>query len=369
MHKYESKKIEPGTPAKTAIVGARGYSGLDLARLVLKHPAAELSVCFAGESAFELRDYLPESAAKAVEVKPLSEMRAMLGALHTVFLATPAEASLELAPKLLDAGVDVIDLSGAYRLRKGGASAYSEWYQFDHPHPELLAQAHFGLSPWANDVRPSRVRANLISNPGCYSTSVLMGILPLLRSGVIDPATLVIDAKSGTSGGGRKALETLLFNEVDGECQPYRVGKHQHTPEIREFAEVFSGQAIDPFFTTSLLPTRRGIISGIYARLNPGQGLTEVKAAFAQAYRDYPLVKICSLSEVGAAAQAHAVSLKKVVGSARTHLAFQVLGEKLYLFSLIDNLLKGAASQAVENFNWLNDLPVGTGLTEIEGVL
>ncbi len=369
MHKYESKKIEPVAAVKTAIVGARGYSGLDLARLVLKHPVAELSVCFAGESSFELRDYLPESAAKTVEVKPLSEMGAMLGGIHTVFLATPAEASLELTPKLLDAGVDVIDLSGAYRLRKGGAEAYSEWYKFDHPHTELLSQAHFGLSPWANGKRPSQVRANLVSNPGCYSTSVLMGVLPLLKSGVIDPATLVIDAKSGASGGGRKALETLLFNEVDGECLPYRVGKHQHTPEIREFAEVFSGQMIDPFFITSLLPTRRGIISGIYARLNPGQGPTEVKAAFAQAYQDYPLVKVTFLSEVSAVAQVHAVSLKQVVGSARTHLAFQVVGEKLYLFSLIDNLLKGAASQAVENFNWLNDLPVGTGLTEIEGLL
>ena len=196
-----------------------------------------------------------------------------------------------------------------------------------------------------------------------------MAILPLLRSDLIEPSSLVIDSKSGTSGAGRKAAENLLFTEVDGECLPYRVGQHQHFPEIQEYAQVFGGQAIDPFFNTSLLPVRRGIISSIYARLKTGRGLADIRTALANAYEDYPLVKISALSELSAIGQAQAVSLKKVVGSARTHLAFEVVGEKLYMFSLLDNLLKGAASQAVENFNWLNGLPAGTGLTEIEGVL
>ena len=361
MHKYESRQV--------AIIGARGYSGLDLARLILKHPVAQLAVCFANESAFSLEDYLPEAVAKTIAVKPLSEMPRLLRELHTVFLATPAEASLGLVPVLIEAGVNVIDLSGAFRLKKGGKVAYSKWYKFEHTQAELLDRAHFGLSPWANNETPSKAGPTLISNPGCYATSVLMAILPLLRSDLIEPSSLVIDSKSGTSGAGRKAAENLIFTEVDGECLPYRVGQHQHFPEIQEYAQVFGGQAIDPFFNTSLLPVRRGIISSIYARLKTGRGLADIRTALANAYEDYPLVKISALSELSAIGQAQAVSLKKVVGSARTHLAFEVVGEKLYMFSLLDNLLKGAASQAVENFNWLNGLPAGTGLTEIEGVL
>ena len=197
-----------------------------------------------------------------------------------------------------------------------------------------------------------------------------MAIVPLLKAGLIKPETLVIDAKSGTSGAGRKAAENLLFNEVDGECLPYKVGAHQHLPEICEATAALSGVAIDPFFTTSLLPVRRGIIAGIFARLASGSTGADVEAAYAKAYANYPLVRHGAISGLGSAvAKSAALTLKRVVGTPRAHLHFEAVGDKLYLFSLIDNLLKGAASQAVENLNWLYDLPSDSGLTGKEGIL
>lgn len=341
-----------GKKLKVGIVGARGYSGLDLARILLKHPGAELTACFANEKSFALSDYLPEAAADQVAVVPLTEIEQM--GLDCVFLATPAEASLELAPRL-SGKMNVIDLSGAYRLT---ASEYPKWYHFEHTSPTLLEKAAYGLAPLS-----SPKGAKLVSNPGCFATSVLMALVPLLRTGLIDPATITIDSKSGTSGAGRKAAENLLFTEVDGDCLPYRVGKHQHLPEIIRYAKTLGGVDIDPHFVTSLLPVRRGIISGIYASLRDGVTMEDVTEAFEAAYAGYSLVKF------GPIQAAKGLSLRQVVGSARTHIRYEVVGEKLYLFSLIDNLLKGAASQAVENFNRLYDFPVDLGLEDMEGVL
>jgi N-acetyl-gamma-glutamyl-phosphate reductase len=209
-----------------------------------------------------------------------------------------------------------------------------------------------------------------VANPGCYATSILMALLPLLRPsgsgdpGIIDPASLVIDAKSGTSGAGRKANEDLLFTEVDGDCLPYRVGKHQHIPEIIQAVQRLSGVEIDPLFATNLLPVRRGITSGIYARLRPGKSLADVAGAFESAYAGYPLLAHGAIEEAP-----KLLSLRRVAGSPRTQIAYTTDGNKLYLFSAIDNLLKGAASQAVENLNRLLDLPLETGLLGLEGTL
>jgi len=346
---------------KLAIVGARGYSGLDLARILLNHPDAELTTVFSSDGKdFSLSSYLPEKAARNVETKPLSTLSAELKNLHTIFLATPAEASLELAPKIIESGVNVIDLSGAFRLEE---SLYPKWYGFEHTEKKLLTEAEYGLVPFASPFKKNQ--GLLVSNPGCFVTSVLMGILPLLKSGVIDPTTLVIDSKSGTSGAGKKAAENLLFTEVDGECLPYKIGGHQHFPEICAYAEKFSGVKIDPHFSTSLIPVRRGIISGIYATLAPGKTETDVEAAFKNAYAGYELLshgKIQSTDPMG-------LSLKKVVGSARTQIRYKIDGKKLYIYSLIDNLMKGAASQAVENFNRLLDRAPETSLSPLEGTL
>lgn len=362
MHNYASST---GPTYAVGIVGARGYSGLDLARLLLRHPNVRLEACFATEAnAFSLSEYLYEEDAAKVATYPMADLEKTVGLkkLHTVFLATPAEASIEIAPKLLALGVNVVDLSGAFRLE---AAQYPEWYGFTHEATAALSQAEYGLVPFASPFSKKN-GAILVSNPGCYATSVLMAVIPLLKSGVIEASSLVIDAKSGTSGAGKKAAENLLFTEVDGECLPYKVGKHQHFPEITAYAKKFAGVAIDPHFSTSLLPTRRGIISGVYARLASGKTEADVTKAFEKVYADYPLVKFGPL---GKKPSPQALQLKKVVGSARTHIRYAVEGNKLYLHSLIDNLMKGAASQAVENFNRLVDLVPHTALKEQEGTL
>jgi N-acetyl-gamma-glutamyl-phosphate reductase len=349
MHKYERT-------ANVAIVGARGYTGQELARLLLAHPAARLTACFSTDATYRLSDLLPEASAASVPVYSLKDAIPS-GGLDAIFLATPAEVSMELAPKLLEAGMSVIDLSGAFRLE---AAQYPKWYGFEHKSASALAAARYGLVPW---TKPSETKTPvLISNPGCYATAALTAILPLLAHGLIEPETLVIDAKSGTSGAGKKAAENLLFSEVDGDCLPYKVAAHQHLPEIIRHAKAFAGAEIDPAFSTHLLPVKRGITAAVYARVKKGVTASKVAGAFAEAYENYALVRH------GAPAPA-LLSLRKVVGSARAHVAHHLDGDKLYVYSAIDNLLKGAASQAVENLNALLGLPVTTGLLDKEGTL
>ncbi|MCM2282061.1 MAG: N-acetyl-gamma-glutamyl-phosphate reductase [Bdellovibrionaceae bacterium] len=375
--KNQGQTAAPATGHRVAIVGARGYSGQELARLLLRHPEARLAGCFASNSStgtsFQLSHLLPEPGAKHVPTWLMAEFDEKLADLHTVFLATPAEVSLELAPRALAKNVNVVDLSGAFRLKQATNQSpnekYRKWYGFEHTELELLLQADYGLQPFARPAPHSGAR--LVANPGCYATAVLMAALPLLESGLIIPESLVIDAKSGTSGGGRKASENLLFTEVEGECLPYKIAKHQHWPEIVEAAWLFAQEEIAPFFTTHLLNTRRGIIASLYAKLKKpadtdAASEARIQSAFAETYSGYPLVRFGAL---GSPETDALLSLKRVVGTPRTHITFRVDGDKLYVFSTIDNLVKGAAGQAVENFNRLLDRPLHLGLTDMEGVL
>jgi len=343
---------------RAAIIGARGYSGLELARLLLRHPDVELRAALATQDGWALSDFLSEPAAGAVGVYGMDRLDDLLAdrLADVYFLATPSEVSMNLAKRILKSGVKVIDLSGAFRLPK---ATFESTYKFDHLAPELIEEAVFGLSPW--QVIPATTR--LIANPGCFATSVIMGLIPLLKAGMIQPGSIVIDAKSGTSGAGKKASEALLFSEVDGECLPYRVGDHQHLPEIVQALHKYGGNVTDPVFTTHLIPVRRGILSSIYARVQPGVSLQAVAAAFDAAYTAYPLVRH------GPVQKSALLSLRRVVGTARTHLSYALNGDKLFLFSVIDNLLKGAASQAVENLNCMIGRPIATGLESGEGLL
>lgn len=373
MHKYadtqNAKSAESQGFFPVGIVGARGYSGVELARLLLSHPGAKLAACFATDPAsFKLSQELYSDAADAVPTLPMTTLESptLSQDFHTIFLATPAEVSLELAPALIKKGVNVVDLSGAFRLE---AAAYPKWYGFTHSATEALDRAEYGLVPFAKPFAQTKGVGTLVSNPGCYVTSVLMGLIPLLKDAVISPATIVIDAKSGTTGGGKKASETLLFSEVDGECLPYKVAAHQHYPEIVKYLKAFSGVETSPFFSTSLLSTPRGIIAGIYANLAPGKTVGDVTKAFEKAYANYPLAKFAPIGGTDAKLNAKLLSLKQVVGTNRVQLSYAVDestggAPKLYLYSLIDNLLKGAASQAVENWNRLIDRPVALGLLE-----
>lgn len=367
---------------KVAVVGARGYSGTELARLLLKHPQAELNGLFATQ-AFSSRELLPELSAGQAAALPgrsMADFDAALDgaakAFDFVFLATPAEASLELAPKLLKKGIRVIDVSGAFRLKGHGATdskvLYTKWYAMNHTEPGLVAEADYGLVPWAS----GEPKGGLVANPGCYATATAMALIPLYKSDLVRWDSVSIDAKSGTTGAGKKAEERLLHAEVDGGCLPYRIGRHQHEPEIAEAVSRWglgggklgekSISDVSFSFVPHLLPVRRGIIVSVHARLKPGVAESHVAAAFKNAYENYPLVRLASLHEKGGELE---LSLRRVVGSARTALAWHVRGDQVVVFSVIDNLMKGAASQAVENFNRFLGLAVETGLTEREGVL
>lgn len=370
MNKESAKKISVG------LVGARGYSGMELARCILRHPYANLVRCFAHQD-FSLSDYLTESSAKNVVTESVENIIESLqkNNIEMIFLATPVEVSLDLAPQLIKAGVSVIDLSGAFRLQNGDKQEclanYKNWYDVEHKAYDLLKSAQFGLVPWVSSSH-SQTRAQLIANPGCFATATLMALLPLIKNQVIDLNSIVIDAKSGTTGAGRKAEERLLHSEVDGLCLPYRVGRHQHEPEIQQSIQNITGQKLHFHFTTHLLNVRRGIVVSLYAKLNnklkaqdKKQNLSAVQEAYG-IYEDQALVEVNHLDDKRAN---QFLNLRRVVGSARTQIAYQIVDDRIYVFSLIDNLLKGAASQAIENFNrWLG-VPTELGLTEREGVL
>ena len=374
-----SLKNSPPTlksPPRVAIVGARGYSGLELTRLCWQHPAMDLAFVSA-QSSFRLSDYLNDQAAKplppVINAPDFSQAQ-----LDVVFLATPHETSWELTPTLVEQGIQVIDLSGGFRLKdsftQSNRQAYAQWYG-QEPSPltmEMANSAHYGLVPF-NQSSISMVSANsqprVIANPGCYATSILMALIPLLREGLIDPHYIVIDAKSGTTGAGRKSQEGLLFSEVAEECVPYKIGVHQHQPEIVQALNQFaqSANGVDLTMNTHLLNVRRGIISSLYLRPSAASSDSEILQSLHQAYtkhfHHYPLVRWGSVDS-----HPRLLRLKSVVGTPFTHISFQVVKGKIFLFSLLDNLLKGAASQALENFNRLYDLPVNLGLDHLEAL-
>lgn len=373
------------------VVGARGYSGVELIRLLFSHPQVRLVGMYATQS-FSTRSLLPEWTAKAVSRLPEGEamagleekLEASIGSGHKpfdyAFLATPAEVSMELAPKLLKCGVRVIDISGAFRLKgqdiADSLALYKKWYGIAHATPELVQTADYGLLPFQKTAPTS----NLISNPGCYATATALALIPLYAEGLIELSSVAVDAKSGTTGAGKKAEERLLHAEVDGGCLPYRVGRHQHEPEIAEAVARFALRNINRVrevgfsFVPHLLPVRRGIIVSVHARLKKGVRADQVLKAYASAYGEYPLVRLAPLVEKGNDVE---LTLRRVVGSARAVVAWNVrpeesnggFGDQLAVFCLIDNLLKGAASQAVENLNRFLGLPLETGLLEREGVL
>ncbi len=298
-----------------SVVGSRGYAGVELVQMLNRHPYVAVKNCFASD--------MDQDQFENLLTTPI------------VFLATPAEVSFELAPKLLQSGICVIDLSGAFRLPP---LLSQDTYNLKSP-----LQGHYGLLPFAK--RPS---SNLISNPGCFATATLMALLPLIKNNLIDTTTLVIDAKSGTTGAGKKPKEALMFSEVSGDFTPYRVGEHQHLPEICEAVKTFSDIQIDPHFNTHLLPIDRGLSVAIYTKLVAP--FEKIKEAFDRSYHDYPFVR-------HGEAITELARIKNVIRTAMTHISYKVVQDKLYVFSVIDNLLKGAASQAIENLNQILGLP------------
>jgi N-acetyl-gamma-glutamyl-phosphate reductase len=322
-----------------AVIGASGYSGLELTRILSRHPRVRLVAVTSDRWAGErVSARLPlEGAVGALAYLPLSQSHAVDAEL--AFLATPAEVSLELAPRLLARGVKVVDLSGAFRLVD--PRAYPPWYGFEHTAVPLLAEAAYGLPELARAKLPG---ARLVTNPGCYATAIALALAPLVKSGLCAAEGITVTGLSGVSGAGRKASEDYSFCEVDEDLRSYRIGKHQHVPEIEQTVARYAGACGPLSFTPVLIPMRRGILVTAVLKVKPGVAAADLSAALAAAYAGEPFVK---------ALAADKVAVKDVVRTNRCHVgvALDARAGVAVVTSAIDNLVKGAAGQAVQAMN------------------
>jgi len=338
--------------ASVAVVGATGYAGGELAAILSRHPHANLAAVFSGAKSgtTPFRSLHPSlSRATGPDAVPF-ELDLLLAAKpDVVFLATPDEIAAEVVPQLLDRGVRVIDLSGAFRLRE--SASYPTWYGFEHPRAELLREAVYGLTEFCNGELTT---ARLVANPGCYPTSVLLAVRPL--AALIDrDQPLICDSMSGISGAGKKSELAYSFAEVFGNFKAYGVAGHRHEPEIRQGLKL--GDRATLIFVPHLLPTVRGILSTIHVAFTEPLTAEHAMALYTKAYATSHLVTVLPHGQLP--------ELKDVVNTPRAEIGFQLLqgGKRAVLVSVIDNLLKGAASQAVQNFNRMFGYPDTEGLS------
>lgn len=340
----------------TAIVGASGYSGLELTRILARHPhvrlTALLSDRWAGEKA-GARLSLGGSPVASLAYGPLARAAELDAEL--VFLATPAEASADLAQKLLARGQRVVDLSGAFRLKD--PSLYPTWYGFTHPAPALLEEARYGLPELG---REGLKGAKLVSNAGCYASAIALAVAPFLRAQVASSDGIAVTALSGVSGAGRKASEDYSFVEVSEDLRAYRLGKHQHVPEIEQTVARFAGRCGPISFAPVLVPIRRGILATVFLRVVEKVSQKDLASALERAYASEPFVEIRAADKVTVKDVAH--TNRCLIGAtldARTGIAV--------VTSAIDNLVKGAAGSAVQAMNAAAGFPETTGLDLLGG--
>ncbi|MFZ0885887.1 MAG: N-acetyl-gamma-glutamyl-phosphate reductase [Candidatus Acidiferrales bacterium] len=340
---------------RVAVVGATGYAGFELARLLLRHPQIEKPTFYLRDANANVRcltELYPQLRGWGeAPCKPLSvEAIAQSGA-QAVFLSTPHEASLELVPALLAANpaLRIVDLSGAFRFDK--PETFAEWYKLAAPDAAVLSEAVYGLPELYADALP---KARLVANPGCYPTSVILALRPLVDAGWINMARgIVCDCKSGVSGAGKEPKRETHFVEVHGNFRAYGLFSHRHTPEVQEH----TGLAPRDFvFTTHLLPVERGILSTIYMWLDPARKADEIESLYRQFFAGKPMVRILPAGRLP--------ELQHVTHTNFCDIGFALdaSGERLVVVSCLDNLGKGAAGQAVQNFNGMWGYPETAGL-------
>ena len=323
---------------RVAIVGATGYSGAELTAIMARHHGVNLVALFSSSST--ARGPVTPTLPKLI-ADPFSLDALIAANPEVVFLCTPNEVSAELAPKLLDAGMTVIDLSGAFRLEE--PSMYPTWYGFAHENPKLLGEAVYGLTEYCNGELK---KARLVANPGCYPTSILLALRPL-NFAIDREQPVICDSKSGVSGAGKKADVNFSFAELFGNFKAYGVGNHRHEPEIRQ--QLHLGDRAPLVFVAHLLPVHRGILSTMHVGFTHAMTEQQITDAYARVYENAPFVRVLPAGQLP--------ELKNVVNTPRAEIGFQLLqgGRRAVIVSVIDNLLKGAASQAVQNFNRMFD--------------
>ncbi|MCL6261872.1 N-acetyl-gamma-glutamyl-phosphate reductase [Craterilacuibacter sp. RT1T] len=336
---------------KVGIVGGTGYTGVELLRLLASHPQAQVTaVTSRKEAGMQVADMFP-SLRGHIDLAFSTPEQAKLTACDIVFFATPNGIAMHDARELLQAGVRVIDLAADFRIRD--VAEWEKWYAMQHAAPELVEDAVYGLP----ELNRARIRdAKLVANPGCYPTAVQLGLLPLLEAGVIDCSHIIADCKSGVSGAGRKAELGSLFAEAGDNFKAYAVAGHRHLPEIRQGLHSMAGEAVGLTFVPHLTPLIRGIHATLYARLTKD---CDLQALFATRYAQEQFVDVLP-------AGSHPET-RSVRGANTCRLAVHRPqgSDTVVVLSVIDNLVKGAAGQAIQNMNLMFGLDEKSGLNQV----
>jgi len=336
---------------KVAIIGASGYAGLELVRLLARHPGCDLAALTSLEYPGRAFDQVFPALAGIVQLPFSDAGPEEIGAqAEVVFLAVPHQAAMGMVPGFLDRGCKVVDLSADFRFRDQGL--YEKWYQA-HTAPELLAETVYGLPELhREEVR----RTRLVGNPGCYPTAVVLGLAPLAKAGLLQVDAVIADCKSGVSGAGRQALLGISFCEVNDGFRAYKVLEHRHTPEMEQELSALAGQRVKVTFTPHLVPMSRGILATLYAGLTESRTEEELRELYRQFYQGHPFVRLHPAGRLP--------DTRDVRGANFCDLALRVDPEsrRVIVLSVIDNLTKGAAGQAVQNFNLMMGFPETMGL-------
>lgn len=333
---------------QAGIFGVTGYTGYELVRILAKHP--DVQVQFATSQSFAGK-WLADVYPQAPHLPLIDKTDAPLETVDVLFLCLPHAAAAATAVRALNAGGKVIDLSADFRL--SDPAVYAQWYGREHPAPELLGTAVYGLTEWAREQLPG---ADLVAVPGCYPTSVLLGLRPLLAANLPLTGPIIADSKSGVSGAGRQANDTTHFMNVADNFAPYKIGRaHRHLPEMEQVMQWWQPDAPPLIFSPHLLPVPRGILSTIYVTITGDWTLGDVAALYTEMYASEPFV--CVLPPGQTPTLAHVTHTNKcVIGLAQAD-------HTLIITSAIDNLIKGAAGQAVQDMNVMFRLDETTGLS------
>ncbi|PJA96832.1 MAG: N-acetyl-gamma-glutamyl-phosphate reductase [Ignavibacteriales bacterium CG_4_9_14_3_um_filter_34_10] len=333
---------------KVGVIGASGYSGFELIKLLLNHPEVTIKNIFgvasAGKKLENIYPYLKNVFTKEIEIYDQKS----LNGLDCIFIALPSGQSMPIMKEILNHNIIAIDLGGDFRLRS--SDEYAKYYKQEHTEKALLPLSVYGLPEWNYENIKS---AKLVVNPGCYPTSVLLALLPLLKSKLIMTEFVSVSSYSGTSGAGKSLSKSLMFSEVNESVKAYKIGVHQHIPEIRQYAFDYTGENISFSFVPHLLPITKGIYTTIQTRIKAGVTLNDINESFMNKYSSKRFIRLLK-DEIP--------ELKNVVNTNFCDIGYNLSDNNLTVISTIDNLIKGAAGQAIQNMNIIYNLPEETGI-------
>lgn len=328
---------------RIAILGATGYTALELIKILLRHPEAEIvAVTSRQEGNVPVAAVHPSLTGRlSLNLENLEPAQVAARA-ECIFSCLPHCATAQIVPQLLTGKAKVVDFSADYRL--DSPDVFAKWYDQKHPDPDRLGKVVYGLPElFRKDIPPSQ----LVANPGCYPTSAILALAPLLKAGVVEPGDIIVDSKSGVSGAGRTPKLTTHYPECNESFSAYNVGRHRHTPEIERFLTVAAGSKVEIVFTPHLVPMDRGILSTTYSRPAPGVTEERVLQTLREYYADEPFVRVVD----------HLPATKDVAFSNFCDITARLVRGRVVTVSVIDNLIKGASGAAVQNFNLLYGFP------------